>query len=401
MMSDGADESWSAPDADGVRTRVLDVGAVSTLRGRRLRRTDALALDAASTWPEEWRELARDWLSGSTASARWKTLLGRAGHRRSAFAVELFDALLRAGWIEADERRERGRWQVTQVQFLALEAQREALGLVHRSKRARQREALQAIRFEDPSLQAAADALASMPDALAIRRHGWLAAMQRWQVEQRSGTRRDFALFASGLTKGIADADWRWLAETLPLPEYGVESHTPLLLLRAPIACARVPDFIGLSPATVEAGTGFDGRVPRWRLLENRTSFERAAIHCGDEDGVVWLPGHPPHWWLRCMRRLLQLQPAPGLIACDPDPAGIEIALAAGTVWNEAGLEWSPWEMDAQVLDRLPAHQPLTEFDHQHLQRLLDLPLPPALRDLAMAMLRRNIKGEQEGLRSF
>lgn len=53
---------WSAPDSDGIRTCLLDVGAKSTLRGRRKRRADIVKPGAAGLWPVHWRDVLRDWV---------------------------------------------------------------------------------------------------------------------------------------------------------------------------------------------------------------------------------------------------------------------------------------------------------------------------------------------------
>ncbi len=55
--------------------------------------------------------------------------------------------------------------------------------------------------------------------------------------------------------------------------------------------------------------------------------------------------------------------------------------------------------MDVAALDRLPETQTLSDFDLAQLEGLLSTPLPATLRDLALAMRVRSIKGEQEGLR--
>ena len=125
-------DGWSAPDARGVQTRTLDVGARATLKGRRLRRNFTRSDGAAATWPSEWTALARDWFAQG-ATMRWATLLKRAGPARVATAQELLQALLDAGWIALSERREPGgRWVPVQITVPALEACREALGLPNR-----------------------------------------------------------------------------------------------------------------------------------------------------------------------------------------------------------------------------------------------------------------------------
>jgi len=392
-----SEADWSSADARGIRMRAIDVGAKSTLRGKRQRRVDALDPEACGFWPEDWRGLAREWLADS-ASRQWKTLLGIAGPTRAAMAPELLDALLVAGWLTLDEKREDGRWVAVRAEFRDMERLRERLGLPNRDRLAERHRALLDRRFDDAALDAAAQDLIEMAPALAIRRHALLGKLAGWSADRRGGTRRDFALFAAGDTKGIAEADWNWLAESLSLAEFGIEAHTPLLLMRAPLGIAAVPDFVGLTPATIAAGIGPQGGMPRWRLVENRTSFERAARRYGAQDGVIWLPGYPPGWWMQALTQLLERHPAPALIACDPDPAGIEIALAAAAPWESAGLAWQPWQMEPEVLDRLPSVKPLAEADRALLARLLDRPLPTALRALAGTMSERGIKGEQEGL---
>ncbi|OUS06110.1 hypothetical protein A9Q90_06205 [Gammaproteobacteria bacterium 54_18_T64] len=98
--------------------------------------------------------------------------------------------------------------------------------------------------------------------------------------------------------------------------------------------------------------------------------------------------------------RLLRLSPAPAVIEADPDPYGIAIACEAGALWAAQTLPWSTHNMEAQALDRLPRTRALTELDRQQLDSLLRTPLPATLRDLALAMQARGLKGEQEGLRS-
>ncbi len=402
-------DDWSAPDARGVCTQTLDVGARATLRGRRRRRSVRRVDDAAATWPADWRDLARDWFS-SGARLRWDSLLKRAGPTRVATAAELLDALLVAGWIVLDERREPGgRWRPLQVEVLALEASREALGLPNRERLAADWAQARNLPLTDPALAAAAAQLDALAPALALRRQRWLLALDRWQAGRCSGTRRDFAYFASGHTKGIADADWAWLDTALALDSFGIDPHTPLLLVRGALSLlfdagridlATMPDFAGITPATLVACRAVAGTITHYRLIENRTSFEHACRAPAHTEALIWLPGNPPQWWRDAISRLLALHPAKALIEADPDPAGIAIACSAGRLWAEKGLRWEPANMDPAALDRLPQTQALTAADHAELERLLAAHLPPALHVLAQVLRERGIKGEQEGLRA-
>lgn len=396
---------WSDPDRDGVCVRVLDVGAQTTLRGRRLRRALHADTRLIAGWPAAWRDLLLQWLDGAS-KRRWNTLIDLAGNAGFGLAHELIDALLRAGLVEIDESRERGQWKIQQVTFVERTALRTALGLPDAN----------ALRVElaDEIASAPEDArliplwakLADYPPARGLERCALLRRLDEWIADNRFGTRRDFALFARGTTKAVSSAEWQWL-ETLPdFGALGIERHTPALWLRAPLTMyfgrkkvdlSAVPDMIGLSPETLKLLDGVDGSISCWRLVENRTSFERAAREHGDRDGVIWLPGFAPSWWKAAVAQILHFKPAPAQIACDPDPAGISIALEAGGLWQTCGLAWRPWKMDAQELMQLGARLPLSGYDKVLLETLTARALPPGLQELATWMRMHGEKGEQEG----
>ena len=398
-------EDWPAPGADGLCVRVLDVGAKTTLRGRRLRRAMNADARVIATWPAAWRDLLLQWLDGA-AKRRWNTLLERAGNAGFGLAHELLDALLRAGWVETDESRERGQWKIQQVTFIERTALRAALGLPDA-------EALLAQLTSDLSTPPQAARLmplwaelAEYPPARGLERCALLRKLDAWIADNRFGTRRDFAWFARGATKAVSSAEWKWLESLADFGALGIEKHTPALWLRAPLTlrfgaknidlCA-IPDIIGLSPETLKLLDGVDGDIGCWRLVENRTSFERAAREHGGADGVIWLPGFAPSWWKTSVERLLKCKPAAAQIACDPDPAGIHIALDAGALWQACGLAWSPWKMDAHELMQLDTRLPLSCHDKVLLQQMTARNLPGVLRELANWMTAHGEKGEQEG----
>ena len=132
--------------------------------------------------------------------------------------------------------------------------------------------------------------------------------------------------------------------------------------------------------------------------MENRTSFERVARHREADVGVIWLPGFPPSWWHNAVGKLLDIAPAPAYIACDPDPAGIAIALKAAEPWLERDIAWQPWRMAAADISSLRVRKPLTEVDKKQLAALRKTNvLPASLSELAEWMLDHGEKGEQEG----
>lgn len=407
-----ASKSWCArsvseraeTDANGIVTTWLARGAKSTLKGRRVRRRPGAPLPL-DTLPAGWRALLTRWLRRGER-IRWDTLRRDVGSSQIESAHNLREWLLRAGWISVEETRERGLWQTRWLSWTNSAALRQMLGLPDPTRNAAAWQALRNSRFSDTRIQAVAAALDALPPARAVMRHALLLALDTWQAEQRFGTRRDFALFARADTKAITPTEWTWLDQQLGLSNYGVDRHSPMLCIRAPlvlttphgqISLAASPDFIGLSLNSAAAASGIDGSITAWRVVENRTSFERVAREYGQRDAVIWLPGFAPGWWKQSVGHLLRLMPAPALIACDPDPAGVEIALDAAGIWQAAGLPWQAWQMDAARLAALPRRKPLTERDRQRLSALRQLDLPDTFRILAEWMATHGEKGEQEG----
>jgi hypothetical protein len=400
-------------DARGIGTRNLPGPARSTLKAQRLRGSvHPPQAQPISTWPTEWRSLAISWLKGQATRQRWTTLLGQAGPAAVETADRLRDALLELGWIEIDERRERGLWRPAFITWRDSDGLRAALGLPRRDALAARLVALLASAPADPRLHALHAGLSSHRASTAtIARAELLQALDAWIAAGRDGTRRDFALQARDDTKAIGDAEWRWLEAGLDdeggLEAVGISRHLPALWLRAPLSLhlsdarldlSAVPDAIALTPSTIAAISRIDGHIDRWRIVENRTSFERAARRHGEHDGVLWLPGFAPGWWRTAVAHLLHHRPAPALLACDPDPAGVEIALGVGALWDVAGHAWQPWSMAATDLAALPVHKPLTKYDRDRLDALAARPLPPILASLVAAMIEHGHKGEQEGL---
>jgi hypothetical protein len=389
---------------ESIQTEALDERALCKRR-RRFRAETATELELM---PAEWRELLARWVKRG-GNSRWETLLKDAGTGRLALADGLREWLLRQGWACVTEERKHGDWWPQSLELRNMAQLRAALGISDKAQDALRwhaaREKLQACR--DNSLAPALLALDELPVQRALARHDLVAALQRWQDAQQCGTRRDFALFARDDTKGLSEAEWNWLEQTLDLAEFRIERHTPLLLLAAPLTltlprgqldlggCA---DFAALTPATLQAATAASGMIRRWQLVENRTSFERVARLREQDTGVVWLPGFPPGWWLSSVGKLLDLAPAPAHIACDPDPAGIAIALKAAEPWLNRGIEWLPWKMNTSDLAALRVRKPLTVADQLQLASLRQGPaLPAPLAELLEWMLGHGEKGEQEG----
>lgn len=381
----------------------LDRGRVCKKR----RRTAQCEPQALDTLPAEWRELLARWVRRG-GNSRWDTLRNDAGTNRVQLAHALLDWLHENGWVALIQHWQSGGWLPHRVELLQLPHLRAALGLRDKDDEAQRWADIRAglAATLNATLARALPALDALSLPRALSRHDLITALQRWQDAQHSGTRRDFALFARGDTKALGESEWHWLESLFDLSDFHIERHTPTLLLAAPLSLetprgridlAACPDFAALTPVTVAHAHTASGVVRHWHLLENRTSFERAAKQRTPEEGVIWLPGFPSRWWRDAVGHLLALAPAPARISCDPDPAGIAIALKAAELWQQRGLDWQPWKMAAHDLSALPVRKPLSAADHQQLAALRVTPLPPMLAELAAWMRDRGEKGEQEG----
>jgi hypothetical protein len=337
------------------------------------RRTATCPPQALNTLPAEWRELLARWVQRG-GNSHWETLCNDAGANRVQLAYALLDWLLRSGWAAVTQQWKHGDWLPQRVELLHQPELRKALGLRDKDDEAQHWQEIRASlhTLDNEALAPAVLALDDLPVQRALARHDLILKLHDWQTQQQRGTRRNFAWFARDDTKVIKDGEWNWLESVLDLAEFGIERHTPLLLVSAPlrlhlphgqIDLAASPDFAALTPATMQAVTTATGTVSRWQLVENRTSFENVAKKREADTGVIWLPGFPPTWWREAVGRLLDLAPAPAHIACDPDPAGIAIALKASELWRERGFAWQPWRMSAADLASLRVRKPLTEGD--------------------------------------
>ncbi len=395
---------------DSIQIEPLDARALCKRR-KRFRLESASGLNSAShleLMPVEWRELLTRWVKRGGKS-RWETLLKDAGTANLSFAEALREWLLRQGWAIVIEERKHGDWWPQSLELRNLSLLRTTLGISDKEADAQRWQAFREVLHAlcDDNLAPALLALDELPVHRALARYDLIAALQRWQDAQQSGTRRDFALSARDDTKGLSESEWNWLEQTLDLAEFRIERHTPLLLLSAPLILATphgqldlssCADFAALTPATIQTITSASGTISRWQLVENRTSFERVARQREHDVGVIWLPGFPPGWWRNAVGQLLDLAPAPAYIACDPDPAGIAIALKAAALWHERGIAWQPWKMSATDLAALRVRKPLVEADRFQLTALSQKNvLPMQLAELAEWMLEHGEKGEQEG----
>jgi hypothetical protein len=320
-------DGWSAADPDGLCSLRLDDPRRASLRGKRLRRAaqagQALALDA---WPEAERRLLQEWLKrGHARPLKRDTLYAMAGPSRAMAADRVLERLLRLGHIETEEKLEHGSWWLQRISFLNPLALYAQLGLEapEQARQALETARIEAQTLHHPALQALAAGLAQgTPTRVALQRHQLLQSLDQWQQEGRSGTWRDFGLFARGDTKAITDTERKWLEAGLglDLDSFHIQSHTPLLLIRASgqlhlpgghFSLNLLPGFSALTPDSLRLCQGGSQAPACWLVLENLSAFEHVARHLPDGHGALWLPGYPPGWWREAVGLLLRHLPAP------------------------------------------------------------------------------------------
>lgn len=404
----------------------VDIEVIATARGKRTRQaTQPMgALPALGTAQQA---LLRKWLKADARERAWQSLLDAAGLEHLDVAESLLALLLQCGAVAVKEEFHSGHWRPWRVVWVDVEALQTQLGLPTRSQRAAHSTDLQAqlhtLAQQHPWLAAAAHSLldATLPASTKAERTALLHALVQWQQGERQGMRQDFALAARNHTKGITATEWDWLAATTALEALGIGQFEPLLWLAGTLAL-RPCDAPGNASGTVPSDAsgaqglalapwGFVGLPCRsfsaplqvlqaptaYWLIENRASFERQSARLEPGQCLVWLPGRPSQAWQAAMRTLLALAPAPAAISCDPDPAGIQIALTAGALWQAAGLPWQTQHMAPEVWSA-GTTLPLNDYDRRVLGELQTCgELPPDLAALRDHLLAHGRKAEQEG----
>lgn len=346
------------------------------------------------------------------ARVKHSTLIQASGHEGFERCDRLVELLAEHGRLVIEETRSRSTapWRAVWVRWLDWEGICAQLGIETPERRkATVAEGRRAPWF-DADVEAVATEVALRSARVgAPKRIDLLRRLDAWCAESRHGTWRDFALFALGDTKAITTSQRTWLECKLDMGSLGVESHLPLTLVSGPVRIdsdAGVLElepqmFAGLEPAWWQGlraigwreGKPCDGYV----VVENRTTFDRLVKANDGRRITLWCPGYPPGYWRDAMSRLLQVAPLPAWVFCDPDPAGIDIALRVGDLWRQAGADWSPWRMGPEALQQASITRALSPADHLQLDRLVSQGLPPMLDALAREMRLRG-KAEQEGL---
>lgn len=391
----------------------LEVEYLDNLRLHKKRRRYACVTPSSiAALPAEWREMLVQWLNFG-GNTRWETLLKKAGVAHKNTAESLLEWLLNHGWAVVDEVRQHGGWWPYRVELRAKTELRQMLGLPDAAEIAQQwqqlRSRLQIIAETRPALLDVIVALDAMPVSRVSARACLVLALLDWQAQVRSGSYRDFALYARGDTKAVSANEWAWLTQFFDLADYGISSHTPLFYLSANFCLhsatghmdlSQMQPFVALPPGILTrfSSMSSETRLRMWICVENLTSFERLAAQRAADTAIIWIPGFPPAWWLEGVSALLHLCPAPLQVACDPDPAGVRIALKAIQHWQAHHLEANAWRMGVEQIQNCEHRKPLNAYDQEQLTSLLNhiADLPQSLADLVNYMVRFQQKAEQE-----
>lgn len=383
----------------------------STIKNKRVQGS-ATAFSALPSLSPSETELLMKWLQSDTHERRWESLLKAAGIDRLDRVEPLVHTLLHAGALELKETFVGGRWVAQAVVWRDVAEMQRAVGVRTKSERDASQDAIRStlglLKEGNAWVANAVDACLQSPAQMPARAE-LLVELVQWVQAQRQGLRQDFALAARRHTKGISVSEWAWLEAQLPLESMGVGRFEPLLWIAGDIAFQQLVDgtsfavdtralgFVGLPCNDLQASlTVRKGPVSYW-LIENRASFERQARLAKPGVCLVWLPGRPSGNWLATMSHVLAQAPAPAMISCDPDPAGIEIALTAGAVWQAQGLPWNPGFMAPSYWQNGTV-LPLNSYDQRVLVVLQTrADLPSELAQLRDFLLNLGAKAEQEG----
>lgn len=395
-------------------------------RGVRQRTAPQAPPTALGMLPIEQRDLLALWVRKDNASRGRDALLKESGRNRIEVAEGLCDWLLREGWITRKEKLVGGHWQWDSLMWRDLAALKQLLGVGSRDQRGEERalvlDGLQQWLAEcSPQelgpdhagllkdIHVAVDSLQQEPPLrveVLEARSCWLKALHMWCLDERQGTRRDFALYAGEHTKAIGQGDWKWLEDHFDLERLGVSHFTPLIWLAGQAVLRwtkRTLDlgavhFAALPLDDVRRITGLADAPAHWWLIENRTSFERQAQKLAADTVLVWMPGRTSMAWLAALEHLVRCAPAPLWVSADADPSGVDMACSVGRVWERLGLAWEPFRMGRSELSAVKQSWILNAHDRALLSRLLETPdLPPQLRELCDVMQREGRKAEQEG----
>ena len=399
-------------------------------------------LKKLSTYPSHWQEILKKVLRGRTATPEGGVLvsedtLARAAGGRWHEVERLLQALLRDGAIVRFTPMRGSRIKGPKVRFTpqAVSALRAVLGLDSDDK---QRVLIEEF-FSEWDYPATVEGPASEVAAILDSLHAlWLKHRRPAVPVPGSGTPvvmrsygnyylllqtlreifdiclrgemlsfRELAVNLTGHSKGLEPVK-PYLRQLLsPLSRFSIVEHSPLLLCRLPLR-GRVSgrgvdlsasvDYVVLTAGSARKFVPEDGCLRKLVLVENLTPFEylsRRGDLLGPATGVVFLSGYPPGHVRDFTRKIISFGEVEGLIWCDPDPQGVEIALTAADWFGHD--RWMPLWMSPELLKQAET-LPLSEADRKKAEELLLRADAEPFHPLVREMLSTGRKAEQESL---
>lgn len=163
------------------------------------------------------------------------------------------------------------------------------------------------------------------------------------------------------------------------LEDHGITEHASLIFCHMPVVgeinyrsvdLSASEDYSVVTKSTALKFKPIHGKFDSILLVENQTAFEKVVNKLPENIGCIFISGYPASYIRTFVKRLLDFNPASGLIWCDMDPDGIEIALTAGKWFEEAGLEWKPLGMDVTTFLNAKTYKPLEEADRRKIKTL-------------------------------
>lgn len=216
---------------------------------------------------------------------------------------------------------------------------------------------------------------------------------------------RELSVSITGDSKGIENIR-PYLRDILgDLSHYGICEHSPLVFCRLPVignagdktidleAC---DDYVSLTLRTAKLFRPRSFSMKKIILVENLTPFENLARNSNKMDsttGILFLSGYPPGHVREFVKMLIEFSPFEGLIWCDLDPDGVEIALTAAKWFKKSS--WRPLFMEKDFLSSSKT-KPLTDNDHKKLSSLKKQEDTSVFNSLLLEMERLGLKVEQE-----
>jgi len=216
---------------------------------------------------------------------------------------------------------------------------------------------------------------------------------------------RELSVKVCGNTKGLLPVK-SYLKRMLGnLEDYGIAEHSALIYCRASIIgkvdehildLSAAVDYIVLTESTASRFTPSEAKIESFMLIENQTSFEAAVSILPANICCAFLSGYPPCHIQSFIKKLLKFKPVRGIIWCDIDPDGIEIALTAGDWFESVGVEWQPLGMDKETFLKAVVTKPLDERDKNKVKALKGRAEAQVFYELLEEMEKTGKKVEQE-----